>query len=201
MLQASEASVSRYFYENQRFIMVRRITEAEVMQLYEEYQTPPHVIAHCRGVTRVACGIAEQLNRHGYQLDLDLVKGAGLSHDVARTSDEHWNVGAEILRERGFHDEADIVRVHMFYQFHTVDKLTETDMVCLGDRLVKEDKYVGVDERFDYIMERAPKKPGVQEHLIERREEMRHLLNQIEDIIGVTIDALFKTGENNNELH
>lgn len=181
--------------------MVHRISENEVHKLYEEYQTPAHVIAHCREVTRVACGIAEQLNRHGYHLDVELIRGAGLAHDMARTSDEHWKVGAEILRGLGYEDEAEIVQHHMFYQFNPVEALNETDMVCLGDRLVKEHDYVGVDERFDYIIEKAPKRHGVKAHLIECREEMRHLLNQIEDIIGVTMDALFKQENGNNELH
>ena len=118
--------------------MVHRLSEKEAERLYEKYQTPAHVIAHCREVTRVACGIAEQLNKHGYHLDLDLIRGAGLAHDVARTSEEHWNVGAEILRELGYDDEANIVQQHMSYQFKPVDRLTETDMVCFGDRLVKE---------------------------------------------------------------
>ena len=117
--------------------MVHRISEKEVERLYEEYQTPEHVIAHCREVTRVACGIAEHLNLHGYHLDVDLVRGAGLAHDVARTSDEHWNVGADILQELGYESEAEIVRNHMFYNFDCIDCLCETDMVCLGDRLVK----------------------------------------------------------------
>ena len=172
--------------------MVHRLSEKEAERLYEKYQTPAHVIAHCREVTRVACGIAEQLNKHGYHLDLDLIRGAGLAHDVARTSEEHWNVGAEILRGLGYDDEANIVQQHMSYQFKPVDRLTETDMVCFGDRLVKEHDYVGVDERFRYIMDKAPKRPGIREHLIERREEMRSLLNQIENIIGVSMDALFK---------
>ena len=172
--------------------MARRITEEEVNQIYEEYGTPNHVIAHCRAVTRVALGIAEALNCHGYHLDLDLIKGAGLAHDTARTSDEHWNVCADILEKRGFQEEADIVRVHMTYQLNSVDRLNETDMVCLGDRLVKEDQYVGVDERFQYIMDKAPHIPEIQTHLAEHREKMRILLKQIEEIIGISIDDLFK---------
>lgn len=175
--------------------MVHRISEKEVERLYEEYQTPEHVIAHCREVTRVACGIAEHLNLHGYQLDVNLVRGAGLAHDVARTSEEHWNVGADILQSLGYEDEAYIVRNHMHHNFPPMESLSETDMVCLGDRLVKEHDYVGVDERFQYIMDKAPDRPGIIEHLTERREEMRSLLNQIEDMIGITMDALFQTGE------
>ena len=175
--------------------MFHRICLKDAERLYERCQTPPHVIAHCREVTRVACGIAEQLNLHGYHLDVELVRGSGLVHDMARTCEEHWNVGARILRELGYEEEADIVEHHMFYQFNSLDRLTETDMVCLGDRLVKEHDYVGVDERFQYIMDKAPDRPDVQERLTRRREEMRSLLNQIEDMIGISMDALFKIGE------
>ena len=177
--------------------MAKRISLQEIAQLYESHHTPEHVILHCREVTRVAVGIAALLNeKGGYHLDLDLIRGAGLSHDVARTQEEHWNRGADILQGKGYDAEAEIVRQHMFYKFNPVDKLDETDMVCLGDRLVKEHDYVGVDERFRYIMEKAPDRPGVQEHLIQRREEMRALLQQIERIIGITADELFSGEEN-----
>ena len=75
----------------------RRISEDEVKKLYEEYSTPEHVRAHCRAVTDTAVKLAEALNKQGYSLDLDLIRGAGLSHDVARTSEEHWKVGADAL--------------------------------------------------------------------------------------------------------
>ncbi|MCI6011983.1 MAG: HD domain-containing protein [Firmicutes bacterium] len=172
--------------------MARRITEAEVNQLYEKYHTPPHVIAHCRAVTRVATGLAEVLNQHGYHFDIELIRGAGLAHDTARTQEDHGKVCADILQSLGFSDEAAIVRVHMNFQLDPVDRLTETDMVCIGDRLVKEDRYVGVDERFRYIIEKAPRTPEVRRHLEEQREIMRHLLEQIEKIIGTTIDILFE---------
>lgn len=183
--------------------MVKRITEQEIEKLYQEYQTPPHVIGHCRAVTEVALKIASELNQHGYHLDLALIRGAGLAHDVARVCDAHWDVGADALEHLGYVDEANIVRAHMFYQFHSVEKLDELDLVCLGDRLVKEDHYVGVDERFAYIMDKAPHNQEIQSKLLAKREDMRCLLKEIEAIIGKKIDQLFEeskessvTGEN-----
>lgn len=178
--------------ENIKMIQ-KRIPEKEIEELYERFQTPPHVIAHCREVTRVAYLIAEKLNQSGiYNLDLDLVRGAGLTHDVARTSDEHWNVGADALQGMGYEDEAKIVRQHMFHQFNPLDELNELDMICFGDRLVKEHDYVGIDMRFQYIMDKAKNRPGAVEQLQLRREEMRLLLSHIEKEIGISIDALCK---------
>ena len=172
--------------------MTKRITEEEVEKLYDVYQTPPHVISHCKAVAKVAVRLASELNRHGYQLDLDLIKGAGLSHDVARTEEEHWLIGCKALEKLGYHDEAEIVRVHMFYSFlHAVNALDETDLVCLGDRLVKEDRYVGLDERIAYILDKAPKDPEVRKRILEKKEETRKLLDKIENVIGTKIDQLF----------
>ena len=74
-----------------------------------------------------------------------------------------------------------------------LDKITEADIICLGDRLVKEDTYVGIDKRFDYIIEKA-KKYGVLDFdtIMENKAKMQHLLDEIEEVIGCRIDDLFK---------
>lgn len=175
--------------------MTKRITEEEIQQLYHAYQTPPHVIGHCHAVAETAVKLAEALNHCGYHLDTDLIRGAGLAHDIARTQDEHWIKGAEALEQLGFFDEAAIVRVHMFYSpFQPVDKLNETDIVCLADRLVKEDRYVGLDERIDYILHKAPNDPKIRTRILQRKAETKALLEDIARIIGMTIDECM-TGE------
>lgn len=172
------------------------ISEEEVKKLYMEYATPNHVKAHCKAVAETAVKMAEALNKHGYSLDLDLIKGAGLAHDVARTSDEHWKIGAEALEALGYKDEADIIRVHMFYSpFNQVEKLNECDMVCLADRLVKEDEYVGLDERIEYILKKAPDKPEIVASIMARKEETKKLMADIARVIGQTVDSLFSDKE------
>ena len=173
--------------------MNKRISPKECEQLYIEYNTPAHVVRHCKAVCKVALTIAEKMNEKGYGFDLALIEGAALSHDVARVEEDHGSVGAEILEEHGFHDEAEIVKVHMRYDLNEFEKLNETDMVCLGDRLVKEDKYVGLDERIKYILDKAPQYiPGVREHILMTKDKTRVLLDKIEDYIGQSIDSLFE---------
>lgn len=97
--------------------MEKRITEKECEKLYKICSTPPHVIAHCSAVSHTAVEIGRRLNNHGFNLDLDLIRGAGLSHDIARTLENHGEEGAKILESFGYQAEADIVRVHMFLGF------------------------------------------------------------------------------------
>lgn len=174
--------------------MVKRITEEECEALFKKYHTPEHVIGHCRAVSHTAVMIGKKLNEQGFALDIDLIKGAGLAHDVARVRDKHWEVGAEILEDLGYRDEAAIVRVHMTYDFHAFDKLDETDLVCLGDRLVKENQYVGLNERIDYIIHKAGDVPEKTQRILQKKAETEDFMNHIEETIGQTIDSLFTKG-------
>ena len=76
-------------------------------------------------------------------------------------------------------------------QYNSVDKLNECDIVCIADRVVKEDTYVGLDERIDYILKKAEGKPDVQKKILKKKEETRILLDEIGEIIGKSLDELF----------
>ncbi len=169
----------------------KRLTEEVCSRLFAQYGTPAHVIRHCRAVSMVAARLGEQLNSCGFQLDIPLIRGAGLIHDVARLSEDHGGVAAEILEQLGYFDEADIVRVHMTYDFHDFEHLDETDLVCLADRLVKEDRYVGLDERIDYILHKAPDIPAIRRRILQKKEETRRFIDRIEAAIGRSVDSLF----------
>ncbi len=165
------------------------------MYFLRVYNTPPHVIRHCIAVTDAALKIAGALNEHGYSLDMELIQAAGLLHDISRVKDKHWEVGARLVRNWGYIEEADIIKVHMTYsRYSPVERLNETDMVVIGDRIVKEDKYVGVDAMMQYIIEKA-KAQGHDDAVIailKKRDDMKQLMNRIEEIIGLSIDVLMK---------
>lgn len=175
--------------------MTKHISETEAKKLYKAWHTPDRVIAHCNAVSHVAVRLARELNKHGYHLDTDIIKGAGLTHDVARTQEDHAQVGYEILKNLGYDDEAEIVKVHMTYpQYNSVDKLNECDMVCIADRVVKENKYVGVDERIDYILNKTDR-PEIKEKILKKKAETKKLLDEISLIIDKSLDELFEDDE------
>lgn len=181
--------------------MTKRITKAEIEKLYEEWKTPEHVRAHCRAVAEVASKLGRKLNERGYTLDIELIYGSGLIHDVARTIENHADAGAEILERLGYADEAAIVRVHMTYpKFNPVEEIDECDLVCLADRLVKEDKYVGLDERIEYILNKAPNNEEIKEHILQSKERTRKFIEDIEKVIEENMDELFTIQENEQNL-
>ena len=78
--------------------------------------------------------------------------------------------------------------------FSDISDVNETDLVCLGDRTVMEDKYVGLDRRMDYVIEKAKKngKPEAEAIILEKKKQTKHFIKQIEDKIGCSIDELMK---------
>lgn len=167
----------------------------ECERLLSEYMTPEHVKRHCRAVADMACTVAIELNKHGFELDVPLILSAGLLHDIARVEERHWDVGAELMEQLGYYEEAKIIKVHMTYSpFSDIKNVTETDLVCLGDRTVLEDEYVGLDKRIDYVINKAKKSgnPQAEPIILEKKKQTRGFIDQIEAVIGMSLDDLMK---------
>ncbi len=131
--------------------------------------------------------------------DIELTRAAGLLHDMARVEEEHWEAAARFCMQEGLTEEAKIIRIHMQYEFTTdAWHLTEADLVCLGDRLVLEDHYSGIDERMDYIIAKAERQGNMQARavILRKKEETKVLLRQIEERIGMSLDELMSDMEN-----
>lgn len=170
-------------------------TEQECRKLLNEYGTPCHVQRHCIAVAKTACAIGEELNAKGFDFDIDLIRAAGMLHDIARTKDRHWEVGSYIVRKLGYEEEAKIIKEHMTYSpFSKLQEASETDLVCLGDRLVKEDRYVGIDERINYIIDKAEKNghPEAKYVILEKKKETEDFIEQIEEAVGISIDEIIE---------
>lgn len=174
--------------------MTKRITKEEGLELLYAYGTPERVIRHCIAVTDAAVALGKALNEHGYDLNIELITGAGIIHDIARVHDDHEKVGAEYALSIGLEEEAAIIRTHMRYPyFNKVEEINETDLVCLADRTVKEDQYVGIDERMEYILNKARSAGATEIHLEKikkKREETRQFMADIENVIGISVDEL-----------
>lgn len=72
------------------------------------------------------------------------------------------------------------------------EKVTEQDLLCLADRMVKEDEYVGLEDRMKYVLDKLADAGIDTERVRNRLEENRLIKDKIEAIIGKTIDSLMK---------
>ena len=168
------------------------ITKEIQQEMFDEYDTPPHVRRHCNAVTEAALKIGRALNAAGYGLDLELIEGAARVHDVCRTAEHHDEVGAEFLIAHGYPVEAELVRGHMTHPFGTVEGIDELDVLCLADRVVKEDRYVGIEERMKYLLAKPKVTPEWAERIRKAMEMTQVYIHEIEAVIGTTFDDLLK---------
>jgi len=165
----------------------------ECLRMLELYNTPAHVVRHCIAVTDTAVRIASALNEKGYGFDIPLIQAAGMLHDIARVEKEHWKSGAQFVLRSGYKPESRIVKKHMLHSLKkTPEKLDELDIVCLGDRLVLEDEYVGVDVRMDYVIRKADGNKRFERAINKNRETNRALVEQIEKITGKSINDIIR---------
>jgi len=163
----------------------------ECMALLKQYNTPAHVIRHCVKVTETALKIGQALNEKGCGLDLGLIQGAGLIHDIARVEEKHWEIGANIAAEHGYHMEAEIIRIHMFYECDpNKERISEADIICLADRMVKEDQYVGLETRMQYVLDKFRGNPEATARISERIGKNKLMIRRIEEILGAPVSSV-----------
>jgi CTP:molybdopterin cytidylyltransferase MocA len=109
---------------------------------------PERGLAHGLAVAAVALRLGEELNRTGAGLDLDLVHNAALLHDVAKGWPHHETAGGELLARLGLGGLSRIVSAHRDVPPPVSGVLTERELVCLADKLVRCDRRVRVEDRF-----------------------------------------------------
>ena len=183
------------------FIMKNKHPDRETcLDMLKEYNTPDHVVRHCVAVTGAALEIAEALMDKGLYFDMALIQAAGLLHDIARVEEKHWIAGADFARRNGYIEEAEIIRNHMTHTFDTnPEELKELDLICLADRLILEDAYVGVDARMEYLIKKIGADKKITEIIMAKKEITKALVKNIEALIGITInELLLKEGGRKN---
>jgi hypothetical protein len=179
-----------------------KLTPKKCLELLESYGTPPHVVAHCMEVARVATRLAEALNAGGCSLDLRLTETASLLHDMARLSEAHWDVTADILESAGHPEEAGIIRIHMHHQFPRSGSCpTEADIVCLADRIVLEDHFVGLDERMEYIIRKSGGSPEVRDKIEGVKRHVGGFIREIEKRTGESLEETAQRKDETDEHH
>jgi len=134
--------------------------QAVCLDLMARYEMPPHVKKHSQTVTTVALYLTRRLNQGGAGLDPDLVRAAGLLHDITKRHSfnrplDHALTGAKLLRKLGYPEVAEVVRQHVrLSASRPQDLLAEAEIVNYADKRVVNDRVVSLDDRIAYIKER-----------------------------------------------
>lgn len=133
-----------------------------------------NIVAHCMQVCRVAMILSQNLLAQGFQLNIDLIRAAGLLHDITKTrsiktGENHADTGGQYLIEHGYPEVGNLVRQHVrLDQYPNPLALGEAQIINYSDKRVLHEEIVPLDKRLDYILAKYAKIP-------EHRERTRWL--------------------------
>ncbi|MBR6811792.1 MAG: HDIG domain-containing protein [Oscillospiraceae bacterium] len=150
---------------------------------------PENVIKHCCAVADTCGAMAEALNAKGFALDVGLCVRAGLLHDVDRLSRDHAKTGAELLMEKGFERESEIVRCHMGVDIDYT-AITEKELVYLADKITQEHHRTTVANRYAPALEMTLHKPEVNAHIESVMKDTQAMARLYEKHIGYSLQEL-----------
>jgi len=166
-------------------------TEAECEALWEIAGGTDHVRQHCRAVTQVAEALCAALKGRGASsLNIELVRGAALTHDIGKGTRRHEEAGAELLEAHGFRAAADIVRVHFDLSLPPDALITEREIVFLADKLVRCHHPVALEGRYTEKMTQYAHEPGAVEAITGRLERAKVMLARFDGELGGSAERI-----------
>lgn len=164
--------------------------ELDCIALLKKYDTPSHIVAHCRRVWDVGRVLGKGLIRCHYPVDLNLIRAACLLHDIGKYpcivdgTGAHDVRGEQILEEEGFPSVARIVVQHVVLRSSTGGPVREEHVVYYSDKRVVHDEVVSVEDRFVYLKQAYGQLPEAEKWL----ERMKAETMRLEEAIFALLD-------------
>ncbi len=137
---------------------------AEALEILRAYGVPEGVVRHSAAVAGVAHFLGEKLREKGVKLDPLLAHRGGLLHDLdkiqsLKEGSEHGEKAAEILRDLGYPALGEIARRHVLRPGQA-PRTWEEKLVFYADKIVEEEKVVGLEGRLAALHARYPQFHG-----------------------------------------
>lgn len=164
----------------------------ECRALLAEQGITPNIVRHATVVATIAYHLACRLRERGLAVDPLLAHRGGLLHDLDKlsvrdTDLRHGQLGAQVLRERGYPALAQIVARHLMTTSAGPPQTWEEKLVHYADKLVEEDQIVPLEERLASLQRRYP---GFAASLRQCRPQIEALEADICGQLGTTPPAL-----------
>ncbi|SHJ25635.1 DVU_1551 family NTP transferase [Parasporobacterium paucivorans] len=116
-------------------------------EIQDYFKAADSLKAHSEKVASVAASIGQVLRERGIKLDPDIIRAAGLLHDIAKGQDNHAKTAAKWLKDMGYLYVSEIVDEHMVLSA-VPRKPSEKEVVYLADKLVQDDRDITIEEKF-----------------------------------------------------
>lgn len=164
--------------------------------LMDQYRMLANIREHSLVVARVAELIAATIRKRGEDIDLDLVIGAALLHDIAKTQCldsrcDHARVGREICLAHDFAEIAEIVGQHVIIREDASGRIGEKEIVYYADKRVNHDRIVSLDDRLAYILDRYARNNEVRRQaILENFDKCLRIEKRMFDLLDFSPDQV-----------
>jgi len=148
------------------------------------YNVPENIIKHCRKVSEVSVEILQSMDNTQNKLDGCALKAAAMLHDIAKNKENHALAGEIILKEIGYEHIGSIIGSHTDVEVDDKGRITESEILYLADKLVREDKVISIDERFKQSMNKYQDNPEILKNIEKRRDAAYKVIRKIEAATG-----------------
>lgn len=141
-------------------------SDEECFALWDRYAMLDNVRRHSLQVAAISTALAERARDQGIRIDVNTVRASALLHDIAKTwclknSGSHALLGASwVAQETQNFRVSQGVALHVHWPW----PLPEDDAICAlpiliiyGDKRVRHDQAVSLEERFDDLIDRYGK--------------------------------------------
>lgn len=157
---------------------------SECYAIWDKFKLPENIRRHCIKVKQTAMGLAVQLTEKGVTLDRSALRAAALLHDIAKTEKKHAYQGGELLREMGYPTVGDIIADHMDIIVEPDQAITESEILYLADKLVKNDQLMDLEARKIMTLDFYKDNPRATQKITMRYQNAELILQKIKRMIA-----------------
>ncbi|HAZ05572.1 MAG TPA: hypothetical protein DCY58_03820 [Acetobacterium sp.] len=105
-------------------------------------------------------------------------------HDLAKSEKNHAVKGGEILRDLGYPKVGAIIADHMDILVEADTAITESEILYLADKLVKDDQLIDLTTRKNMVFQAYHDNPQALEKITRRYHNAEIILQKIQRMIG-----------------
>jgi Uncharacterized MobA-related protein len=156
----------------------------ECCSILNIYQVPANIVKHGRKVAEISVEILHSLESAGCSLDESALKAAAMLHDIVKQEKNHARAGEKVLQEMGYGKVGSIVGSHTDIEVDDSMAITEGDLLYLADKLVKEDKLIPIEQRFNHSLHKYKDNPEAVTKIENRRTAAYKIIEKIERATG-----------------
>lgn len=169
-------------------------TDRQCFDCWDAHDMLPHIREHSLAVARVATTLALAAVRAGLDADVQLTRASALLHDIAKTytirhGGNHSQLGGAWMQELFGNPLLAMGIVHHVHWPWAVDVRAYflPMAIIYGDKRVRHDAVVTLDERFDDLYSRYGTTPYIRDRLAESKRQSEAIETALGQTLGMDL--------------